>query len=167
MNVEAIIKKAVNEGIKAGTKQAEQSKLNAYKSTENRLRAFPDLLDKIIKDKEHLQDLLEYGPRGHSKDICRFQRSGVRLSEEELVDALSKDIAASIAKSEYEIKAIEDALAPLTSDLYYRVIEGKYFEQLDDEFIAEELHCDPSTIRKNRGRLVRRAAVRLYGVDAI
>ncbi len=167
MNVEAIIKKAVNEGIKAGITQAEQSKLNAYKSTENRLRAFPDLRDKVINDKEYLQELLEHGPRGHSNDIRRFQRSGVRLSEEELVYALSKDIEASIAKSEYEIKAIEDALAPLTNDSYFRVIEGKYFEQLDDEFIAEELHCDPSTIRKNRGRLVRRVAVRLYGVDAL
>jgi DNA-directed RNA polymerase specialized sigma24 family protein len=55
----------------------------------------------------------------------------------------------------------------LTSDPYYRALEGKYFEQKSDDELAEELNCDVSTVWRNRGRLVTRLAIRLYGVDAV
>lgn len=170
MNIEAAIIKAVNAGIEAGRKQAvqvEQAKFDAYKATERRLYALPDIREKVDQDKESLLELLDHGTKGRSKDICRFKYSGQRLSEEEIVDALAKDIEATIAKNVHEIELIEDALAPLTSDTYYRALEAKYFEQLDDEAVAKNLNCDPRTVRRNRGRLVRRVAVRLYGVDAL
>ena len=46
INIEAIIKKAVNEGINAGRREAEKKPLNAYKETERRLYALPDIIEK-------------------------------------------------------------------------------------------------------------------------
>lgn len=171
LNIEAIIKKAVSEGIEAGRRQAEQVPVDTYRSTERRLRALPDLKDKVKKDKAYLEDLIEelqaYGLGRHSTDIVRFKRSGTMLSDEDIEQAMIQDMRAKIARDEYEINTVETALTPLTSDAYYRTIPAKYFEQLADDDVAAELHCDPSTIRKNRGRLVRRLTVRLYGSDAL
>jgi len=166
-NIDIIIKKAVNEGIEAGRRLSERAPDNAYKAVERRLRALPDLKDKIKKDREYLEDLLTYGLPKHSNDIVRFKRSGIRLSDDEILEALIMDLKASIAANEYEIKTIEDALEVLKTDPYYPVIKGKYFEQLSDEVLAEKLCCDASTIRRNKARLVRRLAVRLYGVNAL
>jgi len=169
-DIKVYIQAAVKEGIEAGRKIAkkeEEAKFVAYPATERRLYALPDIKEKVNKAREHLRDLADHGRQGHSKDICRFQFSGQRLSEEEIVDALTKDIQATIAKNIREIEEVEDALAPLTRDPYYRALEAKYFEQIPDDNLAAELNCDASTVRRNRARLVRRVAVRLYGADAL
>lgn len=165
--IEKIIRQAVSEGIEAGRRQAEQSTKNAYRETERRLYALPDLKDKIEKDKAYLEDFKKYGPSGRSADIIRFQKSGVRLSEEDIKSAIIQDYTARIAANEFEIKTVEEALAPLTRDTYFLALSGKYFKNFSDEIIADRLHCDPRTVRRNRGRLVSRTAVRLYGVDAL
>ena len=41
------------------------------------------------------------------------------------------------------------------------------FKELTDEEIAGEIHCDATTVWRNRKRLVQRLAVRLYGADAL
>lgn len=166
-NIEKIIKQAVNEGIAAGRQLAEKKTTDAYKATERRLYALPDLKGKVEKDREYLKDLLQHGLQGHSKDIARFKRSGLRLSDEDLLDALAKDLQASILADEHEIKAIEDAIAPLTSDPYFPAVSGRYFDQKTDDEIAAEISCDPTTVRRNRGRLVRRVAIRLFGSQAV
>ena len=42
----------------------------------------------------------------------------------------------------------------------------KYFRGMREADIAEKLLCDPATIRRNRARLIKRLALRLYGVDS-
>lgn len=165
--IEAIIKKAVIEAIEAGRKLSEQKPKDAFKATERRLYALPDLREKVKRDRERLEELQEHGLRSRSNDIIRFQKSGRRISDEELLEGLIQDLKATIAADEYEIKTIEDALAPLTSDPYFRTVTGRYFDNLTDEEIAKEIPCDPATVWRNRGRLVTRLAVRLYGVDAL
>ncbi len=168
INLDRTIRKAVNEAVseayEAGWRQAEKAPSDAFKATERRLRAMPDLRDKLEADKERLQNLTI---QGHSKDIIRFQRSGRRLSNEELLEALAQDLRATIAANEHEIKTMETALEPLQIDEYYPVIEMKYWEQKSDDEIAVRMNCDPRTVRRNKSRLVRRLAVRLYGVNAI
>jgi hypothetical protein len=100
-------------------------------------------------------------------DIVRFQRSGSRLDVEDIEAAIKQDRQAQIAADEFEIKTIEEDLAPLTGDPYFRVIPGRYFEQKTDDEIAEEIHREVRTIQRNRGRLVHRIAVKLFGAEAI
>ena len=187
MNIESIIKKAVDEGIKAGDrksrdidkliknaikeaceagrKEADRKPKNIYKATEKLLYALPDLKLKVVEDKEYLESL--HGLPQRSKDLVRFKKAGVRLSDEEIVEGMRQDVKARIAANEFEIDRIEKALEPLTSDAYYSVISGRYFEQMTDVEIAEKIPCDPSTVRRNRGRLMHRLSVRLFGAEAL
>lgn len=167
LTIEERIERAVGKAIEAGRRQAEQKPSDTYKATERRLYALPDLKEKVEKDSQYLEYISEHGLPGHSNDLIRFQKAGVRLEQEDIEEAVVQDLKAQIAANKFEIKIIEDALAPLTSDPYFRSVSGRYFDHLSDEEIGKEIPCDPRTVRRNRGRLVRRAAVRLYGVDAI
>jgi len=171
IDIEAVINKAVEnavaKAIEVGRTQVAKSPEDIYKTTERRLYALPDLKDKVTRDKEYVRTILTEGLPKRSKDIARFQRSGCRLEPEELLEALAQDLRASIAADEFEIKTLDEALAPLTSDPYYLSVSGRYFESKSDEDIAESLDCETRTVRRNRGRLVRRIAVRLYGTNAV
>jgi len=167
LNIEAIIKKAVNEGINAGRREAEKKPLNAYKETERRLYAFPDIIEKVKRDKAYLEDLQTHGLPRRRADIIRFKKSGVRLSDDEIKDALIQDIQARIAADEYEIQVMEEAMAPLKDDPYFLAVSGRYFDRMSDEEIAAKIPCAERTVRRNRGILVRRIAVRLYGAGAL
>ena len=167
------IAEAVKAGIKAGLEKAkkdEQAKFDAYRSTEERLYALPTLIEKVKKDTERLQDLEQYPelPR-RSKDIILgpFNKSGIRLSESEIVGALKQDIEAHTAADQREIDTLHTALALVRDDKHYRALEGRYFEGKHDKELAAELGCDTTTIYRSRSRMVKKIAVRLYGVDAL
>lgn len=169
-NIKRYIDLAVQEGIRAGLEMAEKKEraaFNAYRATEERLYALPTLRVKVEKDKEDLLDIQEHGIPQRSKDICRFQRDGLRLDHEDILDALIRDLTAKIAADEYEIEIMTTALDTVKEDDYYRALTGRYFDNIGDKAIAVELKCDDTTVWRNRSRLVRRVAVRLYGVEAI
>lgn len=159
---EDIIRRAVE----AGRISAERTARDAFKATEKRLYALPVLRLKIRDDKERLEEIKQYGPRGRSKSITRFQKSGVRLSPEEILDAIVLDMEATIAADEYEVETLERALNVISEDAYYKTVTGRYMEDLSDEAVAEAIPCDTSTVWRNRKRLVQRVAVRLYGAEA-
>ncbi|NSW84452.1 MAG: hypothetical protein HPY90_14550 [Syntrophothermus sp.] len=165
--INTAIKKAVQEAIEAGYKQAEKKPADTYKATERRLYALSDLEDKVEALEEYLRDIDIYGLPEHSVDLVRFQRSGSRLSYDEIVQAATQDLQARIAANKFAINEVKEALAPLTNDPYYLALSGRYFDDLSDNAIAEELHCEERTVRRHRGRLVRRVAIRLFGVEAV
>ena len=71
-----------------------------------------------------------------------------------------------LAANERELKRMTAALSFIQNDPYFRAIEMKYFQGMREADIAEALLCDPATIRRNRARLIKRLALRLYGVDS-
>lgn len=159
-SIEEIIKQAVE----AGRLSAETTSKDAYKATERRLYALPVLRDKRADDLERLAEIRENGLRHRSKDILRFNRSGSRLSMEEVLEAVTMDLEASIAATEYEIETLERALSRIADDPYYRTVTGRYIDAISDEEIAEDIPCETTTVWRNRKRLVQRLAVWLYGV---
>lgn len=168
--IKEAIKAAVDEAFKAGQLHAAQSQKDSYRATERRLYALPMLKDKLASDIADLQRLqTEQAPDiiCRSADILRFRRSGVRITDEELLEMQLTNLQAQIASSEYEISTIEKGLARISDDYYYRAIPAKYFEKISDDDIAELLSCDASTVRRNRSRLVRCVAIWLYGTEAI
>ena len=66
-----------------------------------------------------------------------------------------------------EIKRIEDAVNSVSGDYYGDAFRMRYFERKTDEHVAELCNCDTTTIRRNRKRLLKRVAVRLFGTEAI
>lgn len=162
-DMEEIIKLAVE----AGRISAERSARDAFKATERRLYALPVLRRKLEDDRERLEELKTYGPRGRSKSIVRFNKNNPRLSPEEIYEALLMDMEATIASDEYEIEAMEKALAQISGDEYYVTVTGRYIDDLPDDRVAELIPCDTTTVWRNRKRLVQRLAVWLYGAEAI
>ena len=96
-----------------------------------------------------------------------MSKSGVRLTPEEIFEAAVIDLEATIAADEYEIEAMERALATIEKDDYYLTVTGRYIDDLPDERVAELIPCDTTTVWRNRKRLVQRLAVWLYGAEAI
>lgn len=161
------IKAAVNEGLKAGIIHAEATAKDAYKATERRLYAYPDLVAKIAEDKERLEEWQTNGTPGRSQSIVRYSKSSVRVDPDEMLEGMIQDLRARIEMDEYEIATLDKALSSISGDNYYLSVKGKYLDNMDDEAIAEVIPCDASTVRRNRGRLVRRLAVKLYGARAV
>ena len=162
-SIEEIIKKAVDAGLEAGRLSAERSARNAFKDTERRLYALPTLHQKLEDDKERLDEIKTYGPQS----ITRFGKSSVRLTPEEILEAVVTDMEATIAADEYEIERMEKALSIIADDEYVKTVTGRYIEGLTDEEIADDIHCDTSTVWRNRKRLVQRLSVWLYGAKAV
>ena len=131
--LEDIIKLAVE----AGRISAERSAKDAYKATERRLYALPILRRKLADDKERLEEIRQYGPRERSKSITRFTKSGVRLSPEEIFEAVVMDMEATIAADQYEIDTMDKALSVIQDDEYYLTVTGRYLDDLPDERVAE------------------------------
>lgn len=162
-SVEEIIQRAVM----AGRVAAEHTAKDTFKATERRLYAVPVLRKKLEDDRERLDELQKYGPRGKSKSIVRFQSGGSRLTPEEIFEVIVRDMEATIAADAYELEIMERALAYIQDDEYYVTVTGRYLENLPDEVVAEKIPCDTSTVWRNRKRLVQRIAVMLYGATAV
>ena len=161
------IENIIYRAVESGRISAERSARDAFKATERRLYAVPDLRAKLKDDQEELEDTRKYGLKERSHSITRFFKSGVRLTPEEIMEAVIIDLEAAIAATSHELEALDKALASIRDDPYYLAVDGKYIQRMNDEDIAEKIHCDPSTVWRNRKRLVQRVAVRLYGVDAV
>ena len=138
---DAIIQKAVNAGRAQGMSIAK----DAYKATERRLYALPVLRQKVEDDKEKLEQIKTHGAPERSKSIVRFSRTGYRLTPEEMLEAIIKDLEATIAADEYEIETLEKALAhiediPLDEvGLALTAAFDDFFPMLEDRLIIEFL----------------------------
>ena len=161
--IESIIRTA----IEAGKMASARTTKDAFKATERRLYAILDLREKLADDEEELNDTRLYGLKERSHSITRFFKSGVRLTPEEILEAVTIDLEANIASTRHELEVLGKALASIESDPYYLTVAGKYVERMQDSEIAEKIPCDPTTVWRNRKRMIQRVAVRLYGVEAI
>ena len=108
------------------------------------------------------------------EDIQLFISEGNSFQPED-IRAVIIDLEAAIAATSHELEALDKALASIRDDLYYLAVYGKYIQRMSDEEIAKKIFelfewdmpCHPTTIWKNRKRLVQRVAVRLYGAYAV
>jgi hypothetical protein len=164
---EMTIQEIIDKAISATRIVSEHISKDAFRATEKRLYAYPVIKLKIEDDREKLQEITVYGAPGKSKSIVRFSRSGQRLTPEEIRDALIADLKAEISGNEQEIKTIDKAIKILDGDAYSDIVKYRFFDGKSDDEISLILCCDPSTVRRNKSRLVQRLAVFLYGSSAV
>lgn len=110
---------------------------------------------------------MKHGPRERSRSIVRFQKSGVRLTPEEIFETVKLDMEATIAADEEEISTIERAISQIECDKFTLALTGKYFCGMTDEEIGAEIGCDATTVWRNRKRLMQIVMTYLYGVLAV
>ncbi len=164
----AVINEAVERAVAATrVAQADNAK-SLYKQAERRLYALPHLLEKAEEDQARLEEMRESGSiQGKSKSIVRFTAGGLRTDPEEMFEAVMNNLQARMAADRQEIETVQKALKSIERDAYYLAVPARYFDGRADWEVAEELHCDDSTVRRNRARLVRVVAIRLYGAAAV
>ena len=166
--IAAVINEAVERAVAAMRVSQVDNAKSIYKQTERRLYALPHLLEKAVEDAARLEEMQDSGAvQGKSRSIVRFTAGGVRVDPEEMFEAVMNDLQARMAADRQEIDTVQKALKSIERDTYYPAVPARYFDGKADWEVAEEMRCDERTVRRNRSRLVRVIAIRLYGVEAI
>jgi hypothetical protein len=166
--VENAITKAMHSVYEKGVERGRAEAKEIYRLTERRLYAYPALKDNIETYKKDIADLQKEEP-GRSKDLVFFSvhGGGIRLSPDEIQEGRIRQLEGRIYRDEAEIKEIDIALESVKNDPYFPIIDLRYWQQKSDDEIAEIIACDASTVRRNKSRLIRMIAVKLYGASAV
>ncbi len=149
--------------------EGKKAQKNWTKLTMKRLYSYPLLKHNIERYKLDIEDIKKED-MGKSKSIVEFYAhsgGGEKPDLEELRAAKIRIVEMKIDRDEKEIAEIDAALATIADDPYYRIIELKFFQKLDVEEIAEEMHCGTATVPRQTGRLLDIINISLYGADAL
>lgn len=145
---------------------------SAYAKTEALLfnyRGFRRIVDERMAE---IEDIKKYGvPQKGGAVVeyggnCGGTPRGIVLPEES-VDAAVRRIEASVQDTVQAIALIDRCMAQIKSDPYYDVLEMLYFEGRTQEDIAMTFGCSQVAISKNKSRLVRELAMRLFPNQAV
>lgn len=163
------IKQALEQTVAKIYEAGKHSGKEPYRATERRLRAYPVLKANIDRYKADIEDI-KHEDFGKSKSIVLFQTHSGKTPQrdiEELREAKIFDVTLKLVRDEKEVEEVETALAYIKDYAYHDLIEMIYFKNMDHQAIEERLHCDRSTIYRNRKILVSRISEVLYGADAL
>jgi hypothetical protein len=144
----------------------------AYQKTEQLLFNYNGFLRIVADKKQEIADLRMYGVPG--KSACaggeRVQSSrtnvGIVLPEDAVEDAV-RSVERSVQGTVAAIKLIDKCMASLKHDPYYDVLPMRYFEGRTLEDIGVYFGVDHTTISRNRSRLVKELAMRLFPDDVV
>ena len=159
--IESVGRKIINEGKK-------QNK-SVYQATERRLRAYPALKANIERYEADIKDIA-HEEMGKSADIIMFQSHSGKAPERDLEELRQEKIfglTERLHRDSKEVREIEVALDYVKDQEYYRIIPLLYFEGKSQKEIEKEIHCDRTTIWRNRKALVAKMSIVLYGADAL
>jgi uncharacterized protein (DUF342 family) len=137
-----------------------------FRETEDLLRARETLEDRIEDNTIKLQDLengIEHKTR--ATDIVFMAQN--RISKEQLMEGKIIDLQSKIERDKAKLEELWGALEVIVDDTWYKLIELKYWQDLDDEQIGERLNCDPRTVRRHKNRLVWRMSVKIAGSEML
>lgn len=92
----------------------------------------------------------------------------VRLDQEAMLYGNTDEEAKRrLERNMQELTRLTDAVTFPKEEEYGELLVYKYRDGIPEEQIAEILNCDISTIRRHKRHFLKRAAVRLYGCEAI
>lgn len=159
---QAVVKAIGNANVTMATPKQEKT---AYQKTEQLLYNYNGFR-KIVKERmEEIEDLRKFGvPR--NLGVSEFVQKGglphgIVLEEESVEDAV-RAVQRSVQGTVNVIELIDKCMGALKSDPYYRVLEMRYFEGRTQEDIAVSFGCNQATIARNKSRLVKELAMRLF-----
>lgn len=129
-------------------------------------------LKRIVQEKE--QEIVEIQTYGVPTS-CGIVEEPVQKSRvqtgivlpEESVESAVRSIRASMQDALKAISMVEKGMKALESDPYYKVLEYQYFECRTQEEIARLLGCSQVTVSKNKNRLLRELAMRMFPEQAV
>ena len=166
ITVERLINSAVEKALAAGYEKAQSDSSDCRKKTEKILSSYKGLKYRIEDLKKEIVSLENGDEPQHSKDIL-YQTPKSQVAKEDRLDGILAVKHRELNKNIRYAEKIEGALGQVKNDRYYDILVLKYCDGLTDADISEKIYCDPSTVRRNRARLIDKVSVLLFGVDAI
>ena len=145
---------------------------SAYAKTEALLynyRGFRRIIDERMAE---IEDIKKHGVPKKGGAVVEYGGTvggtvrGIMLPEES-VEAAVRRVEASVQDTVHALSLIDKCMEQLKSDPYYGVLEMLYFEGRTQEDIAVTYGCSQVAISKNKSRLVRELAMRLFPNQAI
>lgn len=159
-------------GTASANRKAKSTEKSAFQKTEQLLFNYKKF-HQIVEDKKlEIEELQQFGVPGKSAmsggERVQSSRSefGIVLPAESVENAVQK-IHCAIQTTVQGIAMIDKALAAVKNDPYYEIIEMRYFEGRTLEDIGVYFNCDHSTISRNKSRLVKDLAMRLFPDEVI
>jgi RNA polymerase sigma factor (sigma-70 family) len=143
----------------------------AYQKTEQLLFAYNGFKRIVAERQQEIDDIRKYGvPEKASTVGERVQTSrtvqGIVLPEESVENAV-RSVQESLWRVQSIVDLIDQSMATLKSDPYYKTLELRYFKGWTQEDIALELHTTQKTISVNKTRLVKELSMHLFPEQAI
>lgn len=167
---EAVVNALKDNGLVVNTNPSslEQPKMkSAYAKTEALLFNYKSF-QKVVEEREQdIEDIRKHGVPESSvlNGLERVQTSrtvhGIVLPQDAVEHAV-QTVQSTVQQTSRVIKLIDKALEDLEDDPYYDVIPMRYFEGRTLEDIGVYFGVDHSTISRNKSRLVKELAVRLF-----
>jgi RNA polymerase sigma factor (sigma-70 family) len=158
-------------GGKAETTSNKKSEKSAYAKTESLLYNYRGF-QRIVKERlEEIESLRTYGVPRKSTDIVQWSGGsgsvGGTVLPEESVERAVRTVEESMRDTVQAIALVDKCMGALSSDPYYKVLEMRYFDGRTLEDIGAYFNCDHSTISRNKSRLVKELAMRLFPNEVI
>lgn len=151
---------------KASAADKPKQEKTAYQKTEQLLYNYRGFQRIVEERKQEIDDLRRYGvPQkcgGVSERVCSSPvQSGIVLPEES-VEIAVRNVEKSVEGTVQAIALIDKCMASLRNDPYYSILEMRYFEGRTQEDIAVSFGCNQTTIARNKSRLIKELAMRLF-----
>ena len=168
------LKKLIKDTILATVPYVSAAQKNAHKSfyqlTEGRLWAYPILQDNV--NRKYLLDIADLKKEkvpGKSKSIVFWSPTsgGEKPTPEEAQAERIALVELKLAKDTEEIRILDEALSYIAKDQYAQIIDLFYFQNFSATEIADKLPLGTSTVIRQKSRLVKTLALKLYGSFAL
>jgi hypothetical protein len=166
INVNKIIRDTAKQTAKETVEELKNNRMikkeiSYYRKVELLLYNYENLKDAVKQKDEDIEHIQKNGLPQSSGSIIVYQTSRGGISAEERYMQIIEKYKVEKIETEREIARIENTLEKIKQDKYFNIIRIKYLEnnsdqKITDEFIAEKLNYDRSTITKHRKRLMNR-----------
>ena len=139
----------------------------AYQKTEQLLYNYLGFKKIIAERQQEMEDIRKYGAPQKSSSAMGDKVQTTRIVHglmlpEESVEAAVHTVERSVQGTVQAVALIDKCMAALKYDQYYKVLEMFYFDGRTQEDIAVEFGCNQATIARNKSRLVRELAMRIF-----
>lgn len=158
------------EGLVSANEKAKKTEKTAYQKTEQLLYNYKGFL-KIVEEREReIEEIRKYGVPQSNAVKERVQGGSVArgiVLPEESVECAIRSVQESMVDTVRVIALIDKCMAAVENDPYYKILEMRYFENRTLEDIGAYFNCDHTTISRNKSRLVKALAMRLFPDEVV
>lgn len=149
----------------------EKPRYTAYHRTEQLLYNYQGFKRVLEERMEEIEEIKKHGVPTKGGAVVEYTAGGKRVQglvlDEERVDAAVRVIQDSVEETVRVIALIDKCMASLKRDPYYDILEMRYFEGRTLEDIGVYFGCDHTTISRNKSRLVKELAMRIFPDEVI